>query len=293
MTVFLNLLLFTSVGLAGQFEDYTYLEPAFETIYDTRTGQYLTLNEAALSLHENEIVVLGEEHMTPENQADSDARLHHDNQLRWFLAREMQLGMEFIEYPNQIHVDDYLAERKSEADFLSLIGWGSNPFAPYGRLMRAARAFGTLALNIPRSISRQVARQGPDSLSEDQRRLLPPIFERGAEPYFERFADTMKGHVPTEAIERYFWAQSLWDDTMAWRARSGQRPGQILTIVVGQFHAEFGHGLPARLKRHGASLVRTLIQIPIESWDPETIAKATQPDPRFGNRADMIWLYRR
>lgn len=293
MTVLLSLFLFGAAALAGQFEDYIYSEPKYEFIYDTQSGRTLSLKEAAEALDENEIIVFGEEHVTAENQADPDARLHHDNQLRWLLAREMQLGMEFIEYPHQAVVDDYLGGHKAEREFLSAIGWGSNPFTPYGRLMRATRQQGTLALNIPRTISRQVARGGPQSLTPEQRALLPPIYERGGTEYFERFAATMSGHVPADAIERYFWAQSLWDDTMAWRAATGRIPGQILTIVVGQFHAEFGHGLPARLRRYGATKVRSLVQMQVESWDSATIQAALQPDPRYGHRADLIWLYQR
>lgn len=295
MQVLLTLLLTAApaVAFAGQFEDYAYSEPAHEWLYNTRTGQRLSLAEAAGELRPGAIVVLGEVHATPQSQSDPDSRLHHDNQLRFLLAREMRLGMEFLEYPDQRHVDDFLAGNKNESEFLTAVRWGGSPFAPYGRLMQATRAQGTVALNIPRGISRQVARGGPESLSPEQRAFLPPLWERGASAYFERFAATMQGHVPAEAIERYFWAQSLWDDTMAWRAIESHSSDEVLMIVVGQFHAEFGHGLPARLKRQGAQDVRTIVQVQLTDWTEEAIEAATQPDPLYGHRADLIWLYKR
>lgn len=293
MSILLMTLLTGAAAWAGVFEGYVYSEPAQEILFDTRTGERRTLAEAATALGPGEIVVLGEEHATQENQNDPDARLHHDNQLRWLLAREMRLGLEFLEYPQQIHVDEFLGGNKSEADFLKAVGWSGNPFAPYGRLMRASRARGTIALNIPRGIARQVSRAGPDSLSPEQKALVPPLWERGGPQYFERFEATMKGHVPAQAIERYFWAQSLWDDTMAWRAIEGHHPDQVLTLVVGQFHAEFGHGLPARLRRQGARNVTTVVQVALEEWTAQAISAALQPDPLYGHRADLIWIYKR
>jgi hypothetical protein len=131
---------------------------------------------------------------------------------------------------------------------------------------------------------------GPNGLTEQERTLLPPLWERGSAQYFARFQEIMQGHVPAEKIENYFWAHSLWDDTMAWKAL--QRPeGTVLAIIVGVFHAEFGHGLPARLLRHGAANVTTVIQIPIERFTPELLREAIAPDPVYGDRADLIWVY--
>ena len=94
---------------------------------------------------------------------------------------------------------------------------------------------------------------GPAALSAEERRFLPPVWERGNARYFERFQEAMKDHAEPEEIDNYFWAQSLWDDTMAWQALRAQTadPRGILVIIVGAFHVEFGGGLPFEIRRLG------------------------------------------
>jgi uncharacterized iron-regulated protein len=179
-----------------------------------------------------------------------------------------------------------------ESEFLKTVGWGGGPFAAYRRQVLFDGEGVTVALNIPRSIANQVSRLGPESLSAEQRRLLPPVWERGQAKYFERFRNAMKDHAPEDAIERYFWAQSLWDDTMAWQALRSQaaRPGDVLVIIVGEFHVEFGGGLPYELRRLGGSSVKTWIQVEVADLKPETLAAAIANDPVYGEKADFIWV---
>ncbi len=103
--------------------------------------------------------------------------------------------------------------------------------------------------------------------------MLPPIFERGGADYFQRFRAAMIGHVKEEKIERYFMAQSLWDDTMAWRVGQAhpEDSDQIFVVIVGEFHVEHGLGLPARLARHGRKNVTTLVQTKIRDWSSKNL----------------------
>lgn len=280
--------------------------PKHEFIFDTRTGERLTLTEAAQRVPPETIVTFGEEHVTPDNQSDPSSVAHHENQLRWLLELKAvdtaasTLGMEFLEYPTQPLVEQFLSAKMTEAEFLKSVRWGSNPFAPYNHLMQATAASGgTVALNIPREIAREVSKNGPEALSPEQRAQVPPLWERGGPLYFERFASTMSGHVSQDKIERYFWAQSLWDDTMAWQAvehmapTQPQTPARIMTIIVGAFHVEFGHGLPARLQAHGAKSILTMVQAEVEDWNETILSETLAPDPHYGARADYIWVYKR
>lgn len=274
---------------------------AREAIYNTKNQTWLSVEELAAQVGAGTLVVFGEEHVTPDNEKDPVSIRHHENQARWLEAlrtsaaargSRLRLGLEFLTYPDQPYVDDYLAGRLSQTDFLKQVKWGANPFEAYDRLMQISilpSGLGTRALNIPKEISSKVAKVGPEGLSEKDLALLPPIWERGGPEYFERFASTMRGHVPEEKIERYFWAQSLWDDTMAWNATKNREADEIVNVIVGEFHVEFGHGLPARIRRYGASQVVTVLQhfVPKnESW-PERI----EPDPQFGHRADYIYVF--
>ncbi|MGE4133066.1 MAG: ChaN family lipoprotein [Bdellovibrionales bacterium] len=275
--------------------------PQQEAIWNTQDQTWLSLHQVSHNLRAGSIVVFGEEHAIS-TDPDPIQEQHHLNQQRWLQAlgsraeAPSDLGMEFLEYTHQGLVDGFLAGDIETQTFLQLVGWGSNPFAPYERLMREAFSWGgrVLGLNIPKTIARHVSQSGPEALSDGEKALLPPIWERGGDFYFERFSETMTGHVPQEKIERYFWAQSLWDDTMAWTTSQNARPNGIFTIIVGAFHAEFGQGLPARLIRHGVnpSRIKTLLQVHVENWEPETLAAAVAPDARYGASADYIWVYK-
>ncbi len=264
-----------------------------EAIWDTRQKTWLQLQDVRAK--QGEIFILGEEHATPESISDPKSRIHHTNQVRWLkhlkTLYRISVGMEFIAYPFQSATDAFVAGSLAENDFLREIGWGGNPFSAYREQILASRDHaGTLALNAPRALGRKVAQLGPAGLTPSDQQQLPPIWERGSADYFSRFQEIMQNHIPAHKLENYFWAQSLWDDTMAWKAL--QRPQDtVLTVIVGAFHSEFGHGLPARIKRYGHQQVTTVLQIPVEQWDSSHLNAAIAPDPRYGEHADLLWLY--
>jgi hypothetical protein len=67
-------------------------------------------------------------------------------------------------------------------------------------------------------------------------------------------------------------------------------PQEILVVIVGEFHVEFGGGLPSELKRLGANPVTTLLQVEVADWRPETLAEAVAADPQYGEHADYLWV---
>jgi uncharacterized iron-regulated protein len=279
---------------------------AHTMIVDTGSGKTYTTEEfAGLQAGTGRILVFGEQHATKENEKDPATAEHHahQTQLLGYMVRELtrsrmhlNVGMEFLTYPHQADTDAYVGGRLGEAAFLQAVQWGAkNPFQFYrDQIKMPALARGrTVALNMPSFVTSQVAKGGPDSLTSEQRALLPPVWERGGPEYFERFSETMQGHASPEQMENYFWAQSLWDDTMAWNAVKSLEadPAAMEVIIVGEFHTEFGHGLKARLLRQGAKQVSTLLQVPVTKWNDEELKKALAPDPRYGNRADYLWVY--
>ena len=247
-----------------------------EGIWSSRASRWLTLEEMRAEVVDGDVLVLGEQHA-----ADASSPQHHINQARLLkILPRVSLGMEFFEYPRQATVDNFLGGVTTEAEFLTEVGWGGNFFPLYRRQLFLADA--VVALNMPRAVTRKVGRG--ELLSNEDRALLPPIWERGSELYYERFVEAMGGHGPS--LENYFMAQSLWDDTMAWR--TSLRPGkEAFVIIVGDFHVLYGHGLPARLIRHGVSQVKTMVQVEIDDWS--TREEAGAPNPKYGPRADYIW----
>lgn len=243
-------------------------------------------------LQKGAVILLGELHATEDNQNDPETIRHHERQVQILnslrtAGHRVSVGMEFFEYPGQTAVDAYLSNEMNEPEFLLTVGWGASPFYLYREQVRAPLLSGgtTWALNIPRRISRQVALGGPDSLTDEMRALLPPVWEWGNDLYFERFRKIMEGHVPHKSLVQYFWAQSLWDDTMAWRIQRFRQkfPNQTLVVIVGEFHVEFDIGLANRLREQGVEGVQSLLQIPSNQL-------AEQRDERYGNRAQNYFL---
>ena len=62
-------------------------------------------------------------------------------------------------------------------------------------------------------------------------------------------------------------------------------------IIVGEFHAQYGGGLPDRIsKRFPESQVKILSQIWAEGMSDDEIQKALQPSQTEGPRGDFIWV---
>lgn len=251
-----------------------------------------TLEESLASVRPGSILVVGEEH---------GAQAHQNYQMRIlnFLRAQglkVSVGMEFVTYPHQAHLDAYRFGMMNEADFLKSINWGTGfDFSFYREqiLFPSVETETTLALNLPRSISSQIAKGGLSSLTPDQARLLPPRLEKGNPGYFRRFVEAMGGHFPNEqAKENYFLAQCSWDDTMAWKATEfiTDNPEQVLVIVVGEFHVQYAGGLPDRLKVWGAKDVQTVSLINVAGLSSDEKNKALMPSTEDGPRADFLWI---
>ncbi len=295
-TLFLFAALYLGAGfpVAGANESIAQL-PRNEKIWSTADQRWLTIHEWQHEAIENgDVLVIGEQHAVDGSLSEI---VHHRNQVQLMeliaATHPVSLGMEFFDYPRQSFVDQYTSGTIAEAEFLRAIGWGGNAWPVYRDQVNLPAANGgrTWALNIPRTISGKVGRTGPGSLDEQEISKLPPVWEPGSAPYFERFKEVMNGHVPEERLQNFFWAQSLWDDTMAWQTSLRRDPAGVFVIIAGQFHVDFGHALPARLKVYGLPQVKTLVQAEVTEWNAESLAKAVAPDPKYGAQADYILVY--
>jgi uncharacterized iron-regulated protein len=101
----------------------------------------------------------------------------------------------------------------------------------------------------------------------------------------------MGGHVPSDSIIRYFTSQSLWDDTMAWKATDfiTNNPNSILVIIVGDFHVAYQDGLISRLKARGAKNILSVSQVDTTGYDNKDRNDMIAPSPVYGDRADFVF----
>tara|TARA_B110001454_G_scaffold219202_1_gene251950 strand:- start:30311 stop:31165 length:855 start_codon:yes stop_codon:yes gene_type:complete len=238
------------------------------------------------------VVIIGEKHDDPRAQA---GQLEVMKALR-AAGLTVSVGMEFISYPVQAALNGYRAGALSEADFLKQVSWGSDPFEIYRDQILfplASEGGVTLGINAPRYLTTKIRQKGFDSLTAEERALLPPNYQGGNAGYRERFVVAAGGHLTPQTVDGYFNAQSVWDDTMAWQTAQflAKNPNHVFVIVVGEFHVQYGGGLPDRLKARGVSSVLTLSQVDHSVYSDEELEKELIPHPKYGPRADFIWVF--
>lgn len=251
-------------------------------------GNPLDLTTALSTIEPGSVVILGESHnYGPHMKSQVDI-------LKTLRAQghRVEVGMEFLEYPTQPLVDQYRAGTLPEADFLKQARWGGFPFSSYREQVlfpQADLGEKTWALNCPREITSKVGKTGLESLTAEEKKVLPPNFMVGNALYRERFLEVIP-HLPEGAAERYFAAQSIWDDTMAWKAGEASQNGTTLVIIVGDFHVQYGGGLPDRLHaRHPNLKIKTVSMLNTNDYEnKEELEKQIRPHQKYGPRADFI-----
>ncbi len=204
------------------------------------------------------------------------------------------MGLEFFTYTKQHQVDQFVQGLIEEGTFLDQIGWSKGMDFKYYRQQAlfplAKLGERTLALNAPPNVTKSVAKSGIENLTDEEKALMPPNFEMGRPEYFERFKANMGGHVDEKDLQRYFQAQSVWDETMAWQITS-KHTDNTLAVVVGEFHVQYGGGLPYRLSVRSPKMsITTIGFMDIHGLTEEQIQEHLKPHPAWGIRENYICL---
>jgi uncharacterized iron-regulated protein len=261
------------------------------TVYRQGT-EAITLDQALADVQPGQVVVLGEEHGTLIQAGQQLQVLETLRKNCHFVS----LGMEFFEYPGQALVDSYRHGELDEASFLQQINWGMgfsfDAYRSQVQFPNLANEY-VIALNAPRSLTGRISKVGMEGLTADEKALLPPNWTLGNDAYLARFKEVMggAGHLPSaDALEHYFAAQSTWDDTMAWKAAEFLKahPEQVLVIIVGEFHVQYGGGLPDRLKARGVTAT-TFSLVNLDGLSEDERTAAVRPSEIYGSRADFVW----
>ncbi|MGZ3747313.1 MAG: ChaN family lipoprotein, partial [Pseudobdellovibrionaceae bacterium] len=251
----------------------------------------LSLRTVAQGIRPGTVIVMGENHgLNSSRQAQVELMKALRDQ-----GLKVSVGLEFFYYPDQFLVNDFRTGVLGESDFLQKIHWGKPSFDFYrdqALFPRYDQGEFTLAVNAPRSLTGRISQVGLGGLTEEEQKILPPSFQLGRATYKERFLATMP-HLPNaEAGERYFAAQSAWDDTMAWKTAEfiEAHPDQVLLIVVGDFHARFGGGLPDRIEARTHQKPLIFSHLNTYGLTPEEVRQELGPSSVYGPRGDYIWL---
>jgi uncharacterized iron-regulated protein len=260
-------------------------------IYDGNSQNQTDLQSLVDRVKPGSVVIVGEFH---NQKSVRDQQVELLNALK-NKGLEVSTGLEFFNYTDQIFVDQYRSNKIDEATFLKIVNWGGFDFNLYKDQLLFGE-FG-LGINLTRDVTKIISKQGLAALTPDQNKLLPPNFTIGRDSYRQRFFEEIRQHVPVSNLENYFVAQSAWDDTMAWQTVEFQKqhPDQVFVIFVGEFHVQYGGGLPYRLKErlNAENLpvdIVTVSQVYTDGMTDQEILDSLKPSVDEGPRSDFIWL---
>lgn len=221
-------------------------------VIDTRT--ITDLSRALNSVLPGQVVYVGEKH---DEFGDHMAQLRVIEELQK-RGHRLAVGMEMFQRPFQGVLDAYLKGEMDERTFVErteyLKRWGYD-YHLYQPIIRFCKEHNIpiIALNLEMEISQKVARDGINSLSEEELKRIPANIDWNDEAYKNLLERVFTAHAegPVQNFDNFYQAQILWDETMALSAAQYLEKNPQLTLVVlaGTGHIAHRHGIPNRLKR--------------------------------------------
>ncbi len=254
-------------------------------VFDTRANRFTDFEAMLADVMYADVLFLGEQHDDASTHRLEAATLEG-------LARRRSnvvLALEMFERDVQRPLDDYLASRISEPEFLA----ASRPWPAYRTDYRPMIEFARLwrwpvvAGNVPRRFASMVSRTGLaglDTLASTDRAFIARDLDCPHDDYFDRFATTMgdmtshtgggKAQTPEEqraTLDRVYQAQCVKDETMGESVAAvfGTAPPRALVVHVnGAFHSDYKLGTAARaLRRLRGKRVAVVSFVPVPDLD--------------------------
>ena len=240
--------------------------------------------EVLSAIASSQVIYLAETH---DSRADHIAQLDIIKALE--KTNELAIGLEMFQRPFQSVLDDYLAGTMTEADLIEQseyeTRWGFD-WEFYAPILRYAKdnQIPVVALNAPTEATRQVAREGLESLEGDLLKYVPPLAEIDTtnEAYRASLAQVFgaHGHGSSLTFDNFFAAQVLWDETMADSIvrQLENEPERQVVVLAGEGHVAFDYGIPSRVQRRLPDVAQASVRLsPIDQ--PVT--------PEF---TDFVWI---
>ncbi|HTV24351.1 MAG TPA: ChaN family lipoprotein [Polyangiaceae bacterium] len=223
-------------------------------------GEVISSDEVQLRLADRLAICLGELHDNPFHHnlqrrvLESLAELERANPAE---RGELAVGYEMFQRPFQQPLSAYVAGELEEAAFLEQTEyaqrWGAD-LALYRPLYEANREQGlaALALNAPTELTRQIGREGLESLTPELQAQLPELDLEDAE--HREFVFSLFGLSPDDpgaaSLENIYRAQVTWDETMAQTATEWleSEDGRRVLAFAGVAHCHES-AIPRRVER--------------------------------------------
>jgi uncharacterized iron-regulated protein len=273
-----------------RFRDRT-LEIEAGRVYSAETGGPVTLDRLARELAPCRYVYIGETH---------NSLPVHDVQLAVLKAlyekdRNVCLGLEMypvtFEEPLAKWGLGLLTDDAFVAEGWWYVNWNFN-FGYYKKIFDFAKdmKLPVHGLNVPREIITRVRMAGWDALSEDQKKLVPPLDLSNQEhrklirTVFEsaELPSQMKGAGLDMVFEGLYRGQVAWDTVMAANARrAAQVENRTVVVLAGSGHLLYKLGINMRVAERDKAPAKTIICVAV----PEG-AKSLKVSRSL---ADFIW----
>jgi uncharacterized iron-regulated protein len=232
--------------------------------FDLQADQKITRAKVVERLQASRIVLVGEFHTT---------RLHHQAQLDVIKmlhqsGTPVAIGMEMFRNDSQADLDRWTSGELSEDKFQPIFhdnwnyGWQFyRDILMYARNQRIP----VIGLNVPREITRQVAREGFQSLSAEQKAALSDITCRVDAEYMAYIRRAFGSHAHGDLdFINFCEAQLVWDNAMTTHALAylKNQPDVVMVILAGTGHVR-KQAIPTQvLKREALPMTVILPEVP-------------------------------
>ncbi len=294
ISLFTLLLIATSITTTAQTPNPHQIGSGYipQRVYDSGDKRFSDFEAMLSELARADVVFVGEQHNDPATHKLERAILEG------LLRRQVSVtvALEMFERDVQQSLDDYLAGRLSEQEFLK----GSRPWPNYATdyrpLVEIARAHNwpVLAGNTPRRLASLVSRQGLtaiSSLPDADKKYVAAQIQCPFDDYYKRFTDAMTSHPSGDdkkqqekdekreaeqraMVEKFYSAQCMKDETMAesiaasFSQSNGSQGKRIVVHFNGAFHSDYKLGTAARtVRRLPKAKVKVVSIIPVDNLD--------------------------
>jgi len=243
------------------------------SIWDVAGKTEISLKEVAGKLPSPGIVYVGEFH---------DNAAHHDAQLAVIQSlnkrkRPLAVGLEMFQHIEQSILDVWVARELSEDEMRRAFtrNWGKD-WHLYRDIFLYCRdqSIPMVGLNVPRSITRKVAREGFEALAPEEIGKLPPIVCIVDEEYEAFLRRVLGNHASDSGFRRFCEAQLVWDAAMAIYALEylKKNPERTVVVLCGMIHA-WKLAAPEQAAQQNANIQQAVIQPSVKGrWTPSSVS---------------------
>lgn len=268
------------------------LEVTAGEICSARAAKPIPFPKMIKEMEGSRFVYVGESH---------DNMTMHDIQIRIIQAlyekdKNMAIGLEMLPIETQPVLDKWGQGQLSKEDFIRevkwYIHWNMN-FGFYEKIFDFAKEnkIPIFALNVPREIITKIRMKGwnslseeekalvpqPDLSSEDHRTLIRAIFESTELPH------QMKGEGLEKMFEGLYRAQAAWDEVMAANTvKSAEKEKRKMIVLAGSGHLLYNLGINRRVYEKNQFPFKTVVAVALSPAEKSIAVSRSLADYIFG-----------